>query len=124
MSPKKMDAKVGQKVELTCEVLWTTSQGCSWLFQSSSSTQPQPIFIVYLPLSHSGKKWNDRLDPELFSAKREERTNKCILILNKFVEENQGYYFCSVTSNSVMYFSPLVPVFEKGLEAEVPSPGF
>ncbi|XP_076796013.1 T-cell surface glycoprotein CD8 alpha chain [Arvicanthis niloticus] len=112
MSPKKMDAKVGQKVELTCEVLWTTSQGCSWLFQSSSSKQPQPIFIVYLPLSNSGKKWNDKLDPELFSAKREEKT-KCILILNKFVEENQGYYFCSVTSNSVMYFSPLVPVFEK-----------
>lgn len=116
-----MDAKVGQKVELTCEVLLTTSQGCSWLFQNSSSKLPQPIFIAYS--SFSGNKLNDRLDPKLFSAKRE-HTQKYILTLNKFVEENQGYYFCSVTSNSVMYFSPLVPVFQKGLEVEVPSLGF
>lgn len=121
MSPKKMDAEVGQKVELTCEVFRTTSQGCSWLFQNSSSKLHQPTFIVYS--SRFGHKLNDELDPELFSAKKEENTNKYTLIL-KFVEKNQGYYFCAVTSNSVMYFSPLVPVFQKGLEAEVPSLGF
>ncbi|XP_021047400.1 T-cell surface glycoprotein CD8 alpha chain [Mus pahari] len=111
ISPKKMDAELGQKVELVCEVVWSTSQGCSWLFQNSSSKLPQPIFVVYIASSHSKITLNDELDPKLFSAKRD--MNKYILTLNKFSKETEGYYFCSVTSNSMMYFSSLVPVFQK-----------
>lgn len=120
MSPKKVDAEIGQEVKLTCEVLRDTSQGCSWLFRNSSSELLQPTFIIYVSSSRS--KLNDILDPKLFSARKE--NNKYILTLSKFSTKNQGYYFCSITSNSVMYFSPLVPVFQKGLGAEVPSPGF
>lgn len=109
LSPKKVDAEIGQEVKLTCEVLRDTSQGCSWLFQNSSSELPQPTFIIYVSSSRS--KLNDKLDPNLFSARKE--TNKYILTLSKFSTKNQGYYFCSITSNSVMYFSPLVPVFQK-----------
>lgn len=118
ISPKKVDAELGQKVELVCEVMWTTSQGCSWLFQNSSSELSQPTFVVYIASSHSKITWNNHVVQQLFSAKRD--TRKYILTLNKFSKENEGYYFCSVTSNSVMYFTSLVPVFQKGLEAEVP----
>lgn len=122
MSPKKMDAELGQKVVLTCEVMLSTSQGCSWLFQSSSSELPQPTFVVYI--SSTRTKLNEKLDEKLFSAQKVKDQSKYTLTLNKFSKENQGYYFCSVTSNSAMHFSPLVPVFQKGLGAEVPSPGF
>ncbi|XP_021021161.1 T-cell surface glycoprotein CD8 alpha chain [Mus caroli] len=107
--PKKMDAELGQKVELVCEVLGSISQGCSWLFQNSSSELPQPTFLVYIASSHDKITWKEEL--KLFSAKRD--TNKYVLTLNKFSKENEGYYFCSVISNSVMYFSSLVQVFQK-----------
>lgn len=117
LSPKKVDAEIGQEVKLTCEVLRDTSQGCSWLFQNSSSELSQPIFIIYVSSSRS--KLNDKLDPNLFSARKE--NTKYILTLSKFSTKNQGYYFCSITSNSVMYFSPLVPVFQK-VNSIIPKP--
>lgn len=113
MSTKKVEAELGQKVDLTCEVLRSNVPGgCSWLFQNSSSSLPQPTFIAYLAASSSVTKLNDGLDLKLFSAKKDK--NKYILTLNKFSKENQGYYFCTIIINSVMIFSPLVPVFQKG----------
>lgn len=112
MSTKKVDAKLGQKVDLACEVLPTTAQGgCSWLFQNSSSKLPQPTFIVYLAAHSAMTKLNENLDSQLFSAKRDK--NKYTLTLNKFGKENQGYYFCTIFVNSAMVISPLVPVFQK-----------
>ncbi|XP_052029848.1 T-cell surface glycoprotein CD8 alpha chain isoform X2 [Apodemus sylvaticus] len=110
IAPKKVDATVGQKVNLVCEMGSTTSLGCNWLFQNSSSKLPQPIFIAYLSSTQSTVKLNDGLDLQLFSAKRDR--NKYILTL-KFSTKNQGYYFCTTFSNSMMSFSPLVPVFQK-----------
>uniref|UniRef100_A0A8C6GSA2 T-cell surface glycoprotein CD8 alpha chain n=1 Tax=Mus spicilegus TaxID=10103 RepID=A0A8C6GSA2_MUSSI len=111
--PKKMDAELGQKVELVCEVLGSISQGCSWLFQNSSSKLPQPTFVVYMASSHDKITWDEKLNSsKLFSAVKD-TNNKYILTLNKFSKENEGYYFCSVISNSVMYFSSLVPVLQK-----------
>ena len=98
----------------------SVSQGCSWLFQNSSSKLPQPTFVVYMASSHNKITWDEKLNSsKLFSAVRD-TNNKYVLTLNKFSKENEGYYFCSVISNSVMYFSSVVPVLQKGLEVEVP----
>lgn len=119
MLTKKVDAELGQKVDLTCEVLTTLTQGgCSWLFQNSSSKLPQPTFLVYVAASTGTVKLDNRLDSKLFSAKKDNK--KYTLTLNKFGKENQGYYFCTIFINSVMIFSPLVPVFQKGSEAGAP----
>nr|1NEZ_G Chain G, T-cell surface glycoprotein CD8 alpha chain [Mus musculus]1NEZ_H Chain H, T-cell surface glycoprotein CD8 alpha chain [Mus musculus] len=118
--PKKMDAELGQKVDLVCEVLGSVSQGCSWLFQNSSSKLPQPTFVVYMASSHNKITWDEKLNSsKLFSAMRD-TNNKYVLTLNKFSKENEGYYFCSVISNSVMYFSSVVPVLQKVSSALVP----
>ncbi|XP_051010603.1 T-cell surface glycoprotein CD8 alpha chain [Acomys russatus] len=117
MLPTKLDAQLGQKLELTCEVRQsTTVQGCSWLFQSRSSTTPKPIFIAYT--STSRFKLGEKVDEKLFSARKS--GSKYILTLSKFSTEHEGYYFCSATSNSMMYFSPLVPVFLPGPFTTIP----
>ncbi|OBS83262.1 hypothetical protein A6R68_22736 [Neotoma lepida] len=106
MSPKKVVAQLGKEVKLTCQVRMPTSQGCSWLFQEHGSGM-RPTFLIYL--SSTRKKLKDNLDPQEISG--EKNGDQCTLTLKKFREESQGYYFCSVTGNSVVYFSSLVPVF-------------
>lgn len=66
-------------------------------------------------------KVNDELDANKFSG--DKNGNEYTLTLKKFGEKDQGYYFCSTTSNSVVYFSPLLPAFLPGLRTGVPSPG-
>lgn len=117
MSPKELTAQLGQKVELTCEVRVSTSQGCSWLFQDRNSVPPKLTFIAYVP-SRGQTKLGERQDSQQFSAKK--NGDKYILTLSKFRKGDEGYYFCSAISNSVMHFSPLVPVFLPGLDAEIP----
>ncbi|XP_036038716.1 T-cell surface glycoprotein CD8 alpha chain [Onychomys torridus] len=107
MSPKKLVAELGQNVKLTCEVLLPTAQGCSWLFQEHGSGR-KPTFLVYL--SSTRKKSNGKLYSSQISGEKK-GGDQYTLTLSKFSEETQGYYFCSVTSNSVVHFSPLVPVF-------------
>lgn len=118
MSPPNVVAERGENVKLICKVLLSTSQGCSWLFQKPGDVLA-PTFLIYL--SSTRKKSNDNLNSNQISG--EKNGDQYTLTLSKFSEENQGYYFCSVTSNSVVYFSPLVPVFLPGLGAQVSSPG-
>lgn len=118
MSPPNVVAERGENVKLICKVLLSTSQGCSWLFQKRGDGLA-PTFLIYL--SSTRKKSNDNLNSNQISG--EKNGDEYTLTLSKFSEENQGFYFCSVTSNSVVYFSPLVPVFLPGLGAEVSSPG-
>lgn len=118
MSPPHAVAERGENVKLICKVLLSTSQGCSWLFQKRGDGLA-PTFLIYL--SSTRKKSNDNLNSNQISG--EKNGDEYTLTLSKFSEENQGFYFCSVTSNSVVYFSPLVPVFLPGLGAEVSSPG-
>lgn len=106
MSPPNVVAERGENVKLICKVLLSTSQGCSWLFQKRGDVLA-PTFLIYL--SSTRKKSNDNLNSNQISG--EKNGDEYTLTLSKFSEENQGYYFCSVTSNSVVYFSPLVPVF-------------
>uniref|UniRef100_A0A8C2LCC9 T-cell surface glycoprotein CD8 alpha chain n=1 Tax=Cricetulus griseus TaxID=10029 RepID=A0A8C2LCC9_CRIGR len=106
MSPKKVITQLGEKVELSCQVLLTTSQGCSWLFQKEGSGI-KPTFLVYV--SSTREKRNEDLHSIKFSGKK--NGDKYTLTLENFRKESEGYYFCSVTGNSVVHFSPLVPVF-------------
>uniref|UniRef100_A0A673V2J2 T-cell surface glycoprotein CD8 alpha chain n=1 Tax=Suricata suricatta TaxID=37032 RepID=A0A673V2J2_SURSU len=108
MSPGKVDAKLGQSVELQCEVLLTSvTSGCTWLFQRNEPAS-RPIFLAYL--SRSRTKLADGLDSNRISGRRIDDT-RYGLTLNRFRKEDEGYYFCSVVGNSVLYFSSFVPVF-------------
>ncbi|KAH0519235.1 Charged multivesicular body protein 3 [Microtus ochrogaster] len=105
----KTTPELGKELKLKCKALLSTSQGCSWLFQKDGPGV-KPTFILYH--STARIKVNDKLDENQFSGNKNDQ--EYTLTLKKFGEENQGYYFCSVTGNSVVYFSPLLPVFLPG----------
>ncbi|CAO2605358.1 T-cell surface glycoprotein CD8 alpha chain [Lemmus lemmus] len=106
ISSVKMSPELGKELELKCTVQMSISQGCSWILQKDGSGV-KPTFLLYH--STSRVKVNDLLDENQVSIYK--NGNEYTFILKKFGEENQGYYFCSVTSNSVVYFSPLLSVF-------------
>ncbi|XP_006902083.1 PREDICTED: T-cell surface glycoprotein CD8 alpha chain [Elephantulus edwardii] len=102
MSPTKVEGALDQTVELQCEVLLTNpSSGCSWLMQRHGGP---PTFLAYT------SNYRKHQEGEHFSANTL-GSNTYKLTVRKFRDEDQGHYFCSVTSNSVMHFSPFVPVF-------------
>lgn len=108
MSPQEVKATLGQRVSLSCEVLLPISTpGCSWLHQRSGAAT-SPVFLVYI--SGNRVKEAEGLDSKQISAGRTQN-NVCVLTLHRFREEEEGYYFCSVLSNSILYFSPFVHVF-------------
>ncbi|CAO2605359.1 T-cell surface glycoprotein CD8 alpha chain [Lemmus lemmus] len=109
ISSVKMSPELGKELELKCTVQMSISQGCSWILQKDGSGV-KPTFLLYH--STSRVKVNDLLDENQVSIYK--NGNEYTFILKKFGEENQGYYFCSVTSNSVVYFSPLLSVFLPG----------
>lgn len=113
MSPRELKGNLGQRVELRCEVLLNTATGCSWLHQQRGAAT-SPVFLMYI--SKTRTKLAEGLDDNISGGRTQE--NVYSLVLNRFREENQGYYFCAVLSNSVLYFSPFVPVFLPGPRAE------
>ncbi|XP_057638471.1 T-cell surface glycoprotein CD8 alpha chain [Chionomys nivalis] len=109
ISYAKTPPELGKELKLKCKVLLSTSQGCTWLFQKDGSGV-KPTFLLYHSMTRI--KVNDKLDENQFSGEKNDK--EYTLILKKFGEENQGYYFCSVTGNSVVYFSPLLRAFLPG----------
>lgn len=110
---------LGKKLELRCEVLLSPlASGCSWLFQRPGAAT-SPVFLMYI--SKIQTKPSERLDSKRISGQRIQNAVYS-LTLNSFREEEQGYYFCAVLSNSILYFSSFVPVFLPGLGAEGSAP--
>lgn len=119
VSPQKVDGKLGHRAELRCEVLLTSATpGCSWLFQKNEPAA-RPVFLAYI--SQSRFRLADGLDSTRILGKRVQDTLYS-LTLNSFRKEDEGYYFCSVLSNSVLYFSAFIPVFLPGPSARGATP--
>ncbi|XP_010623950.1 T-cell surface glycoprotein CD8 alpha chain isoform X2 [Fukomys damarensis] len=118
MSPQKVVAGVGDKVTLRCEVLVrNVLPGCSWLFQPRGATR-SPTFLMYQ--SGSQPKLASGLDEKRFMGAKS--SNTYTLTVNGFREQDEGYYFCSVVANTVLYFSPLLPVFLPAAPTTTPAP--
>ncbi|XP_052505595.1 T-cell surface glycoprotein CD8 alpha chain [Budorcas taxicolor] len=118
MSPTQKETRLGETVELQCEVVPSgMASGCSWLRQIPGD-DPRPTFLMYV--SSQRVKLAQGLDPDHISGARF-TGSKFQLTLRNFRQEDQGYYFCSVLSNSVLYFSNFVPVFLPAKPATTPA---
>ncbi|KAM5227782.1 T-cell surface glycoprotein CD8 alpha chain [Ctenodactylus gundi] len=106
VAPREVTGELGQRVELSCTAGSRGAQGCSWLHQPPGAAA-RPAFLLYM--SSARTKLADGLDSAQVSGRRSGDT--CTLVLGSFRKADEGYYFCSATVNSALYFSPLVPVF-------------
>lgn len=111
MTPPAVTGALGQTVELRCEVLLPMSgTGCSWLVLGPGAAR-SPTFLMFI--SKIRGKPVQGPDSSRFSGAKV-GNDLYSLTLSSFRKEDEGYYFCSVLSNSIMYFSPFVPVFLPG----------
>ncbi|XP_004642844.1 T-cell surface glycoprotein CD8 alpha chain [Octodon degus] len=116
MSPSQLVARVGDKVTLRCEVLLPNApSSCSWLFQPRQVSR-SPTFLLYQMISRTKFAQGQT---RLSSSKS---GNTYTLTLTGFQQQDEGYYFCSVSANMMLYFSPFIPVFLPAAPTTPPPP--
>ncbi|XP_012666468.1 T-cell surface glycoprotein CD8 alpha chain [Otolemur garnettii] len=119
VSPRDRTWNLGQSVELRCQVLLASwSSGCSWLYQPPGLAA-SPTHLLYIP--QNSRKEVHVLGSERFSGEKI-GDGAYSLTLSGFRKEDQGYYFCSVLSNSIIHFSPFLTVFLPAKPTTMPTP--
>ncbi|XP_074141775.1 T-cell surface glycoprotein CD8 alpha chain [Sminthopsis crassicaudata] len=119
MSPaEKLDVRPAEQVRLQCEALSASNTGCSWLRLAPGALTP--TFLLYISSVTSSVKLADGLDAARFGGERLSYSTYRLTVRD-FGAQDQGYYFCVVTRNSLMYFSPFVAVFLP-VKATTPAP--
>ncbi|XP_072493031.1 T-cell surface glycoprotein CD8 alpha chain [Notamacropus eugenii] len=120
MNPlEKRDVRPSDKVQLQCETLSSSSTGCSWLRLAPGKVVP--TFLLFISSTSSNAKLAEDLDPKRFRGERIS-SSTYRLTLQNFREEDEGYYYCVVTRNSALFFSPFVPVFLPVKATTTPAP--
>uniref|UniRef100_A0A8C9NNR4 Immunoglobulin domain-containing protein n=1 Tax=Serinus canaria TaxID=9135 RepID=A0A8C9NNR4_SERCA len=118
-SPKDIgQLRVGQRLELECHT--DRSSGASWIRQDRSGTLH---FIVFInSFSRATFEGSQRTSPR-FEASRENTIYR--LAVKSFTPQDEGRYFCVMSLNLMLHFSPGQHVFLPGqqhLHPASPSP--
>ncbi|XP_036608444.1 T-cell surface glycoprotein CD8 alpha chain [Trichosurus vulpecula] len=117
--PEKRNVRPSEKVQLQCETLSFSQTGCSWLRLAPGAQVP--TFLLFISGNNPSVKRAEGLDPTRFGGERIS-SSTYRLTLNNFRDEDQGHYYCVVTRNSALFFSPSVPVFLPVKATTTPAP--